>query len=183
MVMLIVGAMVETLAKHMTQKYLDNMDGVKIGGAPSWYMEPVKDQMCVFTHKQGDFSSIDIAKDKAKFKMSKRINGLVDIVIYENMTEVIDEKSKAVVDKFKKDSNLPTFVSKNINFSKVVYEDEIKSAFVRACIPAATIQEYQKGRLMDINEAVLSAKSKSAFDSLDDEFGDEKSNKKDEFDF
>jgi hypothetical protein len=36
MVMLIVGAMVETLVKHMTQKYLDNMDGVKIDGAPSW---------------------------------------------------------------------------------------------------------------------------------------------------
>lgn len=183
MVILIVGAMVETLAKHMTQKYLDNMDGVKIGGAPSWYMEPVKDQMCVFTHRQGSFSSIDVAKEKANFKMVKRINGLIDVIVYENVAEVKDIKSKQVVDKFKKDPNLPTFVKQNINYSKVVYEEEIKSAFVRACIPATTIVDYQKGRLMDINEAVLNAKSGSAFDSLDDEFGDGKSNKKDKFDF
>jgi hypothetical protein len=176
MVMLIVGAMVETLAKHMTQKYLDEMDGVKIGGAPSWYMEPVKDQMCVFTHKKGGLNSIDVAKRNAHFKMKKKINGLIEIVIYKNMGNVKDQKSKEVVAKFKKDENLDVFTKMNLNYSKVTYEDEVKTAFVRACIPANTIQVYQKDRLMAINKAVLGAKSSSAFDSLDFEFGDDDEN-------
>ena len=183
MVMLIVGAMVETLAKHMTQKYLDNVDGVKIGGAPSWYMEPVKGKMCVFTHKKGDFSSIDVAKLNANFKMTKRIDDVIDIVIYKNMGNIKNPKEKSVVDRFKKDENLKVFVKQNINYSKVVYEDEIKTAFVRSCIPATTILKYQNSRLSDINKAVLSSKSGSAFDSLNDEFGDDDSNKKDKFDF
>lgn len=183
MVMLIVGAMVETLVKHMTQKYLDNMDGVKIGGAPSWYMEPMKEQMCVFTHHTGSLSSVEVAKEDAHFKMTKKIDGLIDIVIYENITGAQDPKSKQVVEKFKKDQNLDSFVKKNMNYSKTVYEEKIKTAFVRACIPAQTIQEYQKARLMTINELVLSDKSDTAFESMDDEFGDSKSNKKDKFDF
>ena len=183
MVMLIVGAMVETLAKHMTQKYLDNMDGVKVGGAPSWYMEPTKDKMCVFTHRKGDFNSIDIAKKNANFKMTKKINDVIEIVIYKNMGNIKNPNEKAVVEKFKKDKNLKVFVKQNMNYSKVVYEDEIETAFVRACIPSKTIIKYQNNRLMDINEAVLGAKSGSAFDDLDGEFGDDNSDKKDKFDF
>ena len=183
MIMLIVGAMVETLAKHMTQKYLDNMDGVKIGGGPSWYMEPIKDQMCVFTHKKGSFSSIDVAKDKARFKMIKKINDVIEIVIYDTKGNIKDLKEQAVVDKFKKDKNLNVFVKKNMNYSKVTYEDEVKTAFVRACIPTKTILVYQEDRLMNINEAVLGAKSSSAFGSLDEEFGDDETGKKDKFDF
>ncbi len=183
MVLLIVGAVVETLAKHMTQKFLDNMDGVKIGGAPSWYMEPVKDQMCVFTHDAGGLNSIEIAKENAHLKMTKKIDGIIDIVVYESVADAKDAKSKAVLAEFKKDSNLDSFVKKNMNYSKTVYEDEIKTAFVRACIPVLTMQDYQKGRLMSINEAVLSNKSNAAFDSLGEEYGDDKSNKKDKFDF
>ncbi|MCK5295107.1 MAG: hypothetical protein KAJ49_10660 [Arcobacteraceae bacterium] len=183
MVMLIVGAMVETLVKHMTQNYLDNMDGVKIGGAPSWYMAPVKDKMCVFTHKKGDFSSIDVAKKNANFKMTKKINDLIEIVIYKNNGNIKNTKEQAVVDNFKKDKNLKVFVKQNINYSKVVFEDEIQTAFVRACIPSKTIIKYQNDRLMLINEKVLGAKSDSAFDSLDGEFDDDNSNEKDKFDF
>jgi hypothetical protein len=183
MVMLIVGAMVETLVKHMTQKYLDNMDGVRIGGAPSWYMEPIKDQMCVYTHSKGGFSSIDIAKKNATYKMSKKINDVIEVVIYDTKGNIKDKKEKAVVDRFKKDENLGVFIKQNMNYSKVVYEEKIKTAFVRSCIPAKTIISYQESRLMDINEAVLSAKSSSAFGSLDDEFGDDTSGQKDKFDF
>jgi len=183
MVMLIVGAVVETLVKHMTQKYLDNMDGVKIGGAPSWYMEPVKNKMCIYTHRKGGLSSIDIAKKNANYKMSKKINDVIEVVIYDTKGNIKDKKEQAVIDKFKKDKNLGVFVKRNMNFSKVVYEDEIKTAFVRACIPAKTIIGYQEDRLMAINEAVLGAKSSSAFGSLDEEFGDDESGKKDKFDF
>jgi len=183
MVMLIVGAMVETLVKHMTQKYLDNMDGVKVGGAPSWYMEPVKNQMCVFTHQKGSFGAIDVAKEKARFKMKKKIDDVIEVVIYDTKGDIKDKKEKEVVKRFSKDENLDAYIKSKLKYTQVTYADEVKTAFVRACIPKKDIIEYQKGRLMVINEAVLSAKSSSAFDSLDDEFGDEKSNKDDKFDF
>ena len=179
--MLIIGPMVETLVKHMTQKYLDEMDGVKIGGAPSWYMEPMKNEMCVFTHQKGGLSSIDIAKKNATYKMTKKINDVIEIVIYENKTKVKDKNEQKLFDRFKIDDNLGGFVKKSMRYSKVSYEDEVNIAFVRACIPAKTIEFYQKARLMDINEAVLGAKSDSAFDSLDNEFGDEST--KDKYDF
>jgi len=182
MVMLIVGAMVETLVKHMTKNYLEEMDGIKVGGAPSWYMKPVKDQMCVFTHSKGGLGSIDIAKKNASYKMTQKINGLIEVVIYENIGKVKNKKEKSVVDKFKHDDNLGVFVNSNLKYTQVVYEEKIKTSFVRACIPTKTIQTYQKDRLMDINSAVLGAKSSSAFDALDDEFGDS-SDSKDEFDF
>jgi hypothetical protein len=146
-------------------------------------MEPVKDQMCVFTHKKGSFDSIDIAKKSARYKMSKKINDLIEVVIYETKGNIKDKKEQSVVDKFKYDRNLGSFVKMNMNYSKVSYEDEIKTAFVRSCIPSSTILKYQQDRLMSINTAVLGVKSSSAFDSLDDEFGDDNSDKKDKFDF
>ncbi len=183
MVMLIVGAVVETLVKHMTKTYLDNMDGVNIKGAPSWYMSPVKDQMCVFTHSKGDISAVDVAKNGAKFKMAKKINGVIDVVVYDNIKNIKDPKEKLIVDKFKRDPNLNLFVQKHLKYTKTIYEDKIHTAFVRACIDNKTFLQYQKTRIYDINGQVLGAKSSNAFDSLDDEFGDETSNKKDKFDF
>jgi len=182
MVMIIVGAIVETLTKHMTKKFLDNMDGIKIDGAPSWYMSPMNDQMCVFTHSKGGLSSIDVAKDRARFKMIKKIDDTIEVVLYKTKGNIKNNKEREVVNKFRKDDYLKTFVKQNLNYSKVVYEKEVKTSFVRACIPTKTILKYQEDRLMAINEAVLSAKSKSAFDSLDEEFGDDTSTK-DKFDF
>jgi hypothetical protein len=181
--MLIVGAMVETLVKHMTQNYLDNMDGVHINGAPSWYMTPTKDKMCVFTHSKGDYSAIDVAKNNAKFTMIKKIDGVIDIVVYDNIKNIKDPKEKIIVDRFKRDDNIKIFVNKNLKYSKTVYEDEVQTAFVRSCIDNKIFLKYQNERLLDINEKVLGAKSSNSFNDLDEEFGDDKSDKKDKFDF
>jgi len=181
MVMVIVSAMVETLVKHMTKKYLEKMDGIDIKGAPSWYMEPVKNQMCVFTYSRGDFGAIEVAKEKARFKMKKKLNDLIEVVVYETRGEIKNEKEREVVKRFKNDPGLGVFIKKNLDYNKVEYEDKIGTAFIRACIPTKTILFYQKDRLHKINEAVLKVKSKSAFDDLDKEFGDEKD--ADEFNF
>jgi len=53
MVILIANALVETLAKYMFSNYLDEQSQIKIGGAPSWYMQPVDNQICTFSHKKG----------------------------------------------------------------------------------------------------------------------------------
>ena len=169
MLLLITGALVETLTKHMFSNYLDARDKIEIGGAPSWYMMPVEDKMCVFTHKSGGMDMIDIAKNNAKLKMVKKINGTVDIVIYENMKNVKNKKEKAVIDHWKMDSNLPVFVNKNLEFSRVAFEDEINTTFVRACIPNQTIITYQTERLQTIKTEVLKFKSNSAIDEMEND--------------
>ena len=169
MLLLITSALVETLTKHMFKNYLDAQDKIEIGGAPSWYMMPVEDKMCVFTHKSGGIDMIDITKSNAKLKMVKKINGTIDIVIYENMKNIQNEKEKEVVNKWKQDSNLPVFVNQNLDFSRVVFEDEIDTTFVRACISNQTIITYQSDRLKTIKKEVLKFKSKSALDDMDAE--------------
>lgn len=180
MVTVIAAALVETLTKHMFKKYLDERDNVEIGGAPSWYMVEQDDELCTFAHKKGGYDSIDIAKNRAKFKMVKKIGDIVEIVIHDNMKNVSGVKEQTIVDKWKEDANLPVFVNKHLDYGMVAYEDEIDTTFVRACIPRDVIQEYELGRLIEIETLVLSQKSQNAMDELDSEFGDDK---KDEFSY
>ena len=167
MLLLITNALVETLVKHMFGNFLKEQDKIDIGGAPSWYMNPVKDEMCVFTHKSGGLDNIDIAKDNAKLKMVKKIDGTIDIVIYENTKNITNDKEKEVVNLWKQDSNLPTFVEKNLHYSRISFEDEINTTFIRACIPNNTIIDYQKERLQTIKKEVTKFKANTAYDDLD----------------
>ena len=169
MILLITSALVETLTKHMFSNYLDARDKVEIGGAPSWYMMPVDDEMCVFAHKSGDMDTIDIVKNYARLKMIKKIDDTIDIVIYENLKNVQNKKEKEVINKWKIDSNLPVFVNQNLNYSRVSYEDEINATFARACIPNEIFINYQTERLKTIKKEVLKFKSNSALDEMDAE--------------
>jgi len=179
MLLLIASALIETLTKHMLNNHLDARDKIQIGGAPSWYMMPVDDEMCVFTHKNGGLDMIDITKNNAKLKMIKNINDKIDIVIYTNMKNVKNKKEKAVIDKWKQDSNLPIFVNQNLAFSRVSFEDEINTTFVRACISNHTIITYQTERLQTIKKEILKFKSNSALDYMDKELNGNSSQKKD----
>lgn len=180
MVVLIVGALTETLVKHMFSKYLNEMDKVEIGGAPSWYMVPIKNQMCVFTHQKGSLDSVEYAKNKARFKMKRKIDDTIEIVVYDNLKNIQNEKEQAIVDKFKKDAHLPVFVDKHLNFSMTTYEDEISTAFVRACIPLDTVVDYQKGRLQKIHKEVVKHKANVGFDELDQSVGNTKNDNHDD---
>jgi hypothetical protein len=167
MVTVIVSALVETLTKHMFKNYLDARDQIEIGNAPSWYMKPVDDQMCVFTHKSGGLDAIDIVKDKARLKMIKKIDKTIEIVIYDNTKNITNQKEREIVENFKHDKYLPTFVDKNLSYSRISYEDEIDTTFVQACIPKTTIIQYQTQRLKDIKKNVSKTKANNAFDELE----------------
>ena len=167
MLLLITNALIETLTKHMFNNYLDEQDKITIGGAPSWYMMPVEDKMCTFAHKKGGLDYIDVVKKDARFKMIKKIDDTIEIVVYDNVKNIKTTKEKEVVEIFKHDPNLPIFVKKHIRYNRVSFEDEIDTTFVRACIPKTTIIEYQKDRLKDIKKEVLKVKSNSAFEDME----------------
>ena len=169
MVLLIAGALVETLTKFMFNKYLDSLDKIDIGGAPSWYMVPVDDEMCVFTHKIGNMDSIDFVKNKARLKMIKKIDNTIDIIIYENIKNITNNKEKEIVHRWKKDENLPIFVNKNLHYTRISYEDEINAVFARGCIPKKVFIDYQTQRLQTIKKEVIKYKSNSAMAEMEND--------------
>ncbi len=174
MLAIITGALVETLTKYMFGKYLDSLDKVDIDGAPSWYMKEVDDEMCIFTHKIGDMDSIDFVKEKARLKMIKKVNDTIDIVIYDNMKNIKTLKEKAVVEKWKIDSNLPVFINKNLHYSRISYESEINTLFARACIPKDVFIDYQKNRLEKIKIEVLNFKVNSSIEEMENDLSGDK---------
>ena len=59
------------------------------------------------------------------------------------------------------------FTYKHLNYSRVAYEDEIQTTFVRACIPKSIIIDYQKERLQSIKKSLLTFKTNNAMNELD----------------
>ncbi len=169
MLSVIACALVSSLSQHIFTKTLNNMDKIEIGGTPSWYMQPVKDNTCIFTHLKGGLNSIEISKDNAKIKMTKKIDSLIDIAIYDNTKQIKKPKEKQLIRLWAKDEQLNIFVSKNLDYSKVTFEDEIDTTFVRACIPNQTIIDYQDNRLQNIQKSLLKYKMDSAIEELDEE--------------
>jgi hypothetical protein len=168
MMSVIALALVDSLAKYVFTKTLNSMDKIDIGGAPSWYMKEVDDKMCTFTHSKGGLDSVQIAKDKSIIKMTKTIDDMIDIVIYDNTKKITNLKEKKLVELWNEDPHLNKFVKKNLQYSKVVYEDEIDTTFVRACIPNDTVINYQKQRLEGIKKSLVNYKRDSAIDEMEE---------------
>jgi len=167
MLLTIVSAIVSTLVKHVTNCVLDNFSSVKIEGAPSWYMKPVDGEVCVYTYDYGDYSSVDRAKTKARMKMIKKVNGLIDVVIYENAPKFNQSKEIELMNRFKKDDNINLFIDRALKYEKVEYYKDKHEAFVRACIPSQILIAYEKNRLENIRKQVVKYKSDEAFDELE----------------
>ena len=169
MLSIIACALVSSFTKYVATKTFNSFDTIDVGGAPSWYMKPVSDEMCVFTHSKGGLDSIEIAKNNSTIKMVKKINSVIDISIYNNTKHIKNEKEKQLLKLWSKDKNIDMFVLKNLNYSKIVYEDEIDTTFVRACIPHKIVIDYQDQRLNNIQKSLLKYKMNSALDELDAE--------------
>jgi hypothetical protein len=106
MVTVITTALVSSLSKYIFTTMLNNLDEVKIDGAPSWYMKNIDDQVCTFAHTTGGFESIEITKNKVKYKLIKKIDGIIEIVVYDNTKYIKSKKDKEFIKKWSKDPNL-----------------------------------------------------------------------------
>lgn len=168
MMAIITLALVDSLAKYIFTKTLNDMDKIDIGGAPSWYMKNVDDKMCTFVHSKGGLDSVQIAKDKSVIKMTKTIDDVIDIVIYDNTKKITNPKEKKLVELWSEDSDLDKFVKKSLRYSKIIYEDEIDTTFVRACISNDTVINYQKERIEGIKKSLLNYKKDTAIDEMEE---------------
>ena len=95
--------------------------------------------------------------------MKKKLDDTIEVVVYENIKNVTSKKEREVIEKFKQDINLPIFIKKNINYSRISYEDEIDTTFARACIQNKIIIQYQTQRLNKIKKEVSQVKANRCF--------------------
>ncbi|MEF3192160.1 MAG: hypothetical protein K6347_06430 [Campylobacterales bacterium] len=167
MITVIAAALIETFTKHMFQKYLNEQDKIEIGKAPSWYMKPVDDKMCVFTHKQGGLESVEIAKGEARIVMRRKIDGLITVAVSEQFKRAKTPEERALIEKWKDDPDLPIFIQRAIDYSRVSYEDEINTTFMRACILKTVLIDYEKKRLQAIGESLAKHRANKAMDELE----------------
>ena len=167
MITMLTSALINTLVQYMFVHTMNKIDSVNIDSAPSWYMEGVDDKTCTFASEQGSISIIDSVKNDSEFKMLNAIKNIVDVSVYDNMKNIKTIKEKHMVHQWKLDPNLDTFISKNIDYEKIKYNDELNRVFIRACIPNETIINYQKNRLKNISKSLLNYKADSAMNELD----------------
>lgn len=167
MIEVVASALVETLAKYIFKSMLNRGYAADIEGAPSWYMQRMDDKVCTFSHKENGFSSLDLLVNDTKYKLTKKLDTMVEITIYDNLDKISNEKEKRLIEIWKKDPRLKIFVEKNVDFERVFYDEDTKIAFARSCISKDKIYEYQKNRLNSIKKKVLNYKSDRAMDELD----------------
>lgn len=160
-------ALMKTLATYLFKTYVLSQSVVKIEGAPSWYLQNVESQVCVYDYEQGGMEAIDKAKDATYPKMEKELSGIIEAVIYEGYSDLKDPKEKKFVMMFKNDPDAPVFVRKNMTFPGIEYRKKDQAAFVKACIDKDVIIDYQQKRTEKIKYELTHLRADNAFDELD----------------
>lgn len=178
----IILKLVTTLTGYLFQGYLDSIQSINIEGAPSWYGKVHSSKnVYAYGYAKGGIESIEIARANCRMEMKKKINGLIEIVIYDNFKNIKDAKEKALINEFKKDPDLEVFIEKNMKFEKVEHLDEQKEGFFQKArpeqtfaggmIPKQAIIDYQKDRLEKIKYNLTHFRAGNAEDELDKETG------------
>ncbi|VAW84338.1 hypothetical protein MNBD_GAMMA16-706 [hydrothermal vent metagenome] len=160
-------ALGKTLVSYLFTVYLGTFSGVSIDGAPNWYYQEAKHQICSFHAEPGGTEKIEFAKDKTQRIMVKKIDGIIEIIIYDNFQKVRDGKEKSLITQFMNDAQLPVFVKKNTDFERIEYHEKPNKVFIKACVDKKILIDYEKNRLQKIKNAITHHRKDKAFDELE----------------
>jgi len=174
--------LITTLTGYLFQGYLDTFSSINIEGAPSWYGKNQTSQnVYAYGYAKGGIESIEIARENCRIAMIKKLNGLVEVVVYDNFKNIKDPKEKALLNEFKKDPDIALFVQKEMKYEKVEHFQEEKGGlfskarpeqtFAGGMIPKQSIVAYQKDRLEKIKYTLTHFRATNAEDELDKEVG------------
>jgi hypothetical protein len=159
-------ALVKTLASYLFNGYLKTHYGsVDIEGGPFWYGREGSDEICVSTYRNGGIEKLEITKNDAKIKLRKKINNIIEIVIYQNFKNLKSDEEK-FLDRIEKDKKLPLFVDANIKYKNIKVDEDKNMVFVRSCIKKNSFIEYEKKRIKEIQKKLTYYKADKAFDEL-----------------
>lgn len=162
-----------TFVKFLTNMLLTGLFGgaanVNIEGAPSWFHKTDKARLCVSTYADGGMESIERAKKKAGIAMVKKIDDVIEVVVYENYRNIEDQKEKEFIHQMKEDEYLPIFVKRSMNYRNVEYIKKQRRTFVQGCIDNAELIQYQDERAKKMVKKLSHFRADRGFDELENE--------------
>lgn len=163
----IVVALAKTLASYLFGGYLKNHYGsIEIDGAPSWYAREPREAICVSTYNKGGLEKLELIKKEAKIKLTKKINHIIEIVIYKNFKNLKADEEE-FLKSVEKDKKLPLFVDANIKFQNIKVDKDKHMVFVRSCLDKMAFIKYEKKRLKELKKDLIFYKSDKLFNELE----------------
>lgn len=180
----IILKLVTTLTGYLFSAALDSFKSIEIEGAPSWYGKNLDSaNLYAYGYARGGMESIEIARENCKVAMVKRLNEINEVIVYENFRNLKDPKEKALVEAFKKDSELNVFVTRSMRYEKIEhYQAQEKTFLTKArpeqtfaggMIPKQMIIDYQKERLQKIKTSLTTLRYETGMDELDEQFSNQ----------
>ena len=160
-------ALAKTLASYLFGGYLKAHYGsLNIEGAPSWYGEEPSEAICVSTYNNGGLEKLILTKNQSKIKLNKRINHIIEVVVYQNFKNLTPDEEQ-FLKSIEKDKKLPLFVDANMKFQNIKVDEDKHMVFVRSCLDKEAFIKYEKSRLKELQKDVVFYKSDKAFDTLE----------------
>ena len=159
-----------TLAGYIFNIYLRTENTLDIDGAPDWYLRNDDAEWdCAFGYASGSLASVEAAKSEATKNLVAQQEQYVQSAIRDEVQrrKPRDEKERHLVEQFRNDPELKNFVTGRRQFFKITYDEDVRAAFVQACLSRETVVAYQKERLQKITTELSKNRAESAFGELE----------------
>ena len=162
-------ALIKTLITFMFEQHLENMQSVKLDGAPRWYAQQTKNHICESGHATGGLGSVDIAKAHARTNMGKRIQMAMESVAYEAYRQRTEPTEKVLIQSFTQDDNLPAFINASVVYENIEYREKTFMAYTRVCISKERMLAYQAERVQLLAKIVTLHRRDRGMNELESE--------------
>ena len=159
-----------TLAGYIFDIYLRTENTLDIDGAPNWYLRNDDAEWdCAFGYAPGSLASVEKAKTEATKNLVAQQEQYVQSAIRDEVQrrKPRDEKERQLVEQFRNDPELKNFVAEQRQFLKITYGEDVRAAFVKACLSREIVVAYQKERLQKITTELSKNRAESAFGELE----------------
>ena len=159
-----------TLAGYIFNIYLRTENTLDIDGAPDWYLRNNDTEWdCAFDYAPGSLASVEAAKSEATKNLVAQQEQYVQSAIRDEVQrrKPRNEKERQLVAQFRNDSELKNFVTGQRQFLKITYDEDVRAAFVKACLSREIVVAYQKERLQKITTKLSKNRAESAFGELE----------------
>ena len=159
-----------TLAGYIFDIYLRTENTLDIDGAPDWYSRNDDAEWdCSFSYAPGSLASVEKAKTEATKNLVAQQEQYVQSAIRDEVQrrKPRDEKERQLVEQFRNDPELKNFMTGQRQFLKITYDEDVRAAFVKACLSREIVVAYQKERLQKITTELSKNRAESAFGELE----------------
>ena len=159
-----------TLAGYIFDIYLRTENTLDIDGAPDWYSRNDDAEWdCAFSYAPGSLASVEKAKTEATKNLVAQQEQYVQSAIRDEVQrrKPRDEKERQLVEQFRNDPELKNFVTGQRQFLKITYDEDVRAAFVKACLSREIVVAYQKERIQKITTELSKNRAESAFGELE----------------